>query len=187
MLGPDMVARCLCGASPCICTMLIVHSPAPIGQTYHFRSNRLRSNTASRFIAIRNPSKITIAAEERSTNARSGASDHKDLYRHHRRRVQRAARDIDDKGDHADHQQRRGLAERMRHAENGAGQHAGHRQRHHVVKAVCTFDAPTPSSLANDGGTAFRAARLAMMMIGIVISDSTMPPTSGSSAEGRRS
>ena len=30
-----------------------------------------------------------------------------------------------------------------------------------------------------EGGTAFRAARVAMMIVGSVISDSTMPPTSG--------
>ena len=92
-----------------------------------------------------------------------------------------ATRDVDDEGDHADHQQRRRLAERMRHADDGAGEHAGHGQRHArggIPSASC--EAPTPSAASRiEGGTAFSAARLAMMMVGSVISASTSPPTSG--------
>ncbi|MNY62014.1 hypothetical protein D3C86_1987690 [compost metagenome] len=46
-------------------------------------------------------------------------------------------------------------------------------------KMVCIFDAPRPSAAERiDGGTAFSAARVAMMMVGKVISVSTRPPTS---------
>src|SRR5688572_32082227 len=44
------------------------------------------------------------------------------------------SRNVDDEGDHADHQERCGLAERMRHAEDGAGHDARHRQRQDVVE-----------------------------------------------------
>ncbi len=41
---------------------------------------------------------------------------------------------VDDEGHHADHQQRRRFAKRVRHADNGAGHDAGHRQRQHMVE-----------------------------------------------------
>ena len=45
---------------------------------------------------------------------------------------------------------------------------------------VCIFDAPIPSAASRiDGGTDFRAARLAMMMVGRVIRVRTSPPTRG--------
>jgi hypothetical protein len=45
---------------------------------------------------------------------------------------------------------------------------------------VCILEAPTPSAASRiDGGTAFSAARVAMMMRGSVISVSTSPPTMG--------
>ncbi len=41
-------------------------------------------------------------------------------------------------------------------------------------------EAPMPSAACRiDGGTDFRAARLAMIMVGSVISASTIPPTTG--------
>ena len=41
-------------------------------------------------------------------------------------------------------------------------------------------EAPTPSAASLiEGGTALSAARVVMMMVGSVISDRTMPPTSG--------
>ena len=45
---------------------------------------------------------------------------------------------------------------------------------------ACIFEAPTPNAASRiDGGTDFSAARLAMMMVGRVMSVSTRPPTSG--------
>ena len=45
---------------------------------------------------------------------------------------------------------------------------------------ICIFEAPSPSAAERiDGGTAASAARVAMMIVGSVISDSTSPPTSG--------
>ena len=57
----------------------------------------------------------------------------------------------------------------------------GMRQRQHMVEhRLDACEAPTPSAASRiDGGTAFSAARVAMMMVGSVISASTMPPTSG--------
>ena len=50
-------------------------------------------------------------------------------------------------------------------------------------KIVCIFEAPRPRAAARiDGGTAFSAARVAMMIVGSVISVSTRPPTSGGRA-----
>ena len=43
-------------------------------------------------------------------------------------------RHLDDEGDHADHQQRRRLAERMRHADDRAGHDAGHGERQDVME-----------------------------------------------------
>ncbi|MNY48219.1 hypothetical protein D3C86_1835390 [compost metagenome] len=46
-------------------------------------------------------------------------------------------------------------------------------------KIVCILEAPRPRAAARiDGGTAFRAARVAMMIVGRVISVRTRPPTS---------
>ena len=43
---------------------------------------------------------------------------------------------------------------------------------------VCIFDAPRPKAAERiDGGTAFKAARVAMMIVGSVINVSTRPPT----------
>ena len=45
-------------------------------------------------------------------------------------------------------------------------------------KTICIFEAPSPSAAERiDGGTAASAARVAMMIVGSVISDSTSPPT----------
>ena len=45
---------------------------------------------------------------------------------------------------------------------------------------TCIFDAPKPIAASLiDGGTAFMAALLAMIMVGSVIKVSTMPPTKG--------
>ena len=45
---------------------------------------------------------------------------------------------------------------------------------------VWMCEAPMPSAASRiEGGTALKAARVAMMMVGSVISESTMPPTSG--------
>jgi hypothetical protein len=44
---------------------------------------------------------------------------------------------------------------------------------------ICMREAPNPSAAERiDGGTAASAARVAMMMVGSVIRDSVMPPTS---------
>ncbi len=44
---------------------------------------------------------------------------------------------------------------------------------------ACIFEAPTPSAAERiEGGTAFSAERVAMMIVGSVISVSTSPPTS---------
>ncbi len=57
-----------------------------------------------------------------------------DLHRQHARRLGDALGRRGDEGAHADHQQRRGLAQRARHADDGAGQDAGQRQRQDMVE-----------------------------------------------------
>ena len=57
-----------------------------------------------------------------------------DLDRQYGCRFGEARGNIDDEGHHADHQQRRGFAERVRHADDRAGHDAGHRERQHVVE-----------------------------------------------------
>jgi hypothetical protein len=47
-------------------------------------------------------------------------------------------------------------------------------------KIACIFDAPTPSAASRiDGGTAFKAAREAIIITGKLIKVSTIPPTIG--------
>ena len=54
-----------------------VSHPIPPPPAYQRRSNRRRSTTARLFMAIRNPRSTRMAAEVRSTKARSGLSPHR--------------------------------------------------------------------------------------------------------------
>ena len=88
---------------------------------------------------------------------------------------------VGDERAHADHQQRRGFAERTGHADDRAGQDAGQRQRQRrggTRPASSTRRRPAPPSRI-DGGTALIALRPAMTITGMVISASVRPPTSG--------
>ena len=122
-----------------------------------------------------------IAAEVFSTKPRSISSDQRKICTGSTRRgVGDAAGRGGDEGAHADHQQRRGLAERAGHADDRAGEDAGQRERQDVVEHHLErrgADAEPASRI--DGGTALIALRLAMTITGIVISASVMPPTSG--------
>ena len=87
---------------------------------------------------------------------------------------------IDDKGDHADHQQRSGFAEGLSHADDSAGQHAGQRQGQDMVEYRLDFRCPDPRAASlMEGGTDLSEARPAMIMVGRVIRVKTSPPTSG--------
>ena len=57
---------------------------------------------------------------------------------------------VDDEGDHADHQQRRGFTERARHADDRAGEDAGQSERHDMMKdALHMGGADAQSGLAD--------------------------------------
>ena len=68
---------------------------------------------------------------------------------------------LDDKGLHADQEERRSLTQGMRHADDRAGHDAGHGERQDMVQDAWCLEAPTPSAASRiDGGTAFSAARV---------------------------
>ena len=87
------------------------------------------------FIASRKTSSTMIAAEVFSTKPRLTSSDHRKICTGSTvaGSVQPVGR-RGDEGAHADHQQRRGLAQRARHADDRAGQDAGQRERQDVVE-----------------------------------------------------
>ncbi len=67
----------------------------------------------------------------------------------------------------------------MGKADDRAGENAGAASGRTWWNTICVFDAPRPSAAERiEGGTARSAARVAMMMVGSVISVSTRPPTS---------
>ena len=55
------------------------------------------------------------------------------MHRQNRGGIQRALRNVDDEGDHADHQKRRRFAQCLGHADDGSGQDARHGERQDVV------------------------------------------------------
>jgi hypothetical protein len=91
-------------------------------------------------------------------------------------------------GHHADQQKRRGFAQRLRQADDRAGQDAGRGQRQNVVEHALHLGRAEPSAACRiDGGTARSEARVAMMIVGSVISVSTSRPRWAPIAAGPRS
>ena len=58
----------------------------------------------------------------------------KNLHRQRGRGIDKVGRRVGDKRDHSNHQQRRGLSQRLRHPNDRAGEDAGHRRRQHMMK-----------------------------------------------------
>ena len=82
---------------------------------------------------MRKASSTMIAALVLARKARSGASAQMKICTgKHGRRIGEATGHVDDEGDHADHDERRRLAQCLGHSDDRAGQDARHGERQHV-------------------------------------------------------